>query len=194
MMVNGDYRNGMTFSSGAAAGATTYKVHADTALSGLTAASFVAGVSTMDRHRARALEARKIAIACAGWLDELAATTGYTSGNVSTAKSYPSETSAATLGVGMAEAPRGSVGHWTQVRYDKIERYEVIAPTSWNGSGRDPSGNAGPIEKALEGINLSGVQSSGSTTVPVEALRVVHSFDPCIACSVHTISKRGCKR
>lgn len=193
MMVHGDYRPGMTFSSGATAGPTTYKRHADPALSGLTPPSFVAGVSTMDRHRARALEARKIALACAGWLDELAATTGYASGNVDTSKSYPQETSAATLGVGMDEAPRGSVGHWTQIRYNKIERYEVIAPTSWNGSGRDPSGNPGPIEKALEGIELSGLSSSG-TNVPVEALRVVHSFDPCIACSIHTISKRGCKR
>lgn len=192
MIINGDYVPGNTYSIGGG----TYKAHADSNLSGLTPASFVAGISTMDRHRARALEARKIARACADWLDNLQTSIAGGINNVDTSKSYPSGTASATLGVGLSEAPRGSVGHWTQIRYDRIERYEVIAPTSWNGSGRDTNQTPGPIEQALEystgNLKLSNVPSSGKN-VPVEALRVVHSFDPCIACAVHLIKRRGGK-
>lgn len=197
LIVNGDYSGAAAFtrqaSGGAYGGADKFNYHADQSLAGLTPSGFVAGISTIDRHRARALECRKIARACATWLAELETSIGAGESNVNNTKTYPTGTASPTVGVGLSEAPRGSVGHWTHVRYSKIERYEVIAPTSWNGSGRDTNGTAGPIEQALGGLVISN-QLSSSKNVPVEALRVVHSFDPCIACSVHLINRREVKR
>lgn len=128
------------------------------------------GVSVMDRLVARALETRKIADAMDVWLNQL----------------VPGEpTCAATTipttagGVGLTEAPRGALGHWIRIEDGKIARYQVITPTAWNASPRDDADQPGPIEQALVGTPIA------DTSQPIEALRVVHSFDPCLACSVH---------
>jgi hydrogenase large subunit len=128
------------------------------------------GISVMDRLTARALEARKIADAMAAWVGELRP------GKATAARvSYP----AAGAGAGLAEAPRGALGHWVQFRDGAIERYQVVTPTAWNASPMDDTGRPGPIEQALVGTPVA------DPNEPIELLRVVHSFDPCTACSVH---------
>jgi hydrogenase large subunit len=81
--------------------------------------------------------------------------------------------------MGLVEAPRGALGHWLTVSNSVIERYQVISPTTWNGSPRDELAQPGPLEKALEGV---GVKDKDD---PIEVLRIVHSFDPCLQCAVH---------
>ena len=180
MVVNGDYVIG-----------STVAVRANHAILGdYGTVIWTAGISVMDRHAARALEALKIITRMTesdGWLDQLAAygngATGYTSWTM------PSGT---VLGYGAHEAPRGALAHWIEITGGKISNYQCVVPTTWNASPRDANGVAGPIEEALVGTRLSGVQSSGKD-VPVEALRVIQSFDPCIACTVHVVDAKGRK-
>jgi len=84
-------------------------------------------------------------------------------------------------GVGLWEAPRGALGHWIRIKNHRIENYQCVVPTTWNASPRDDLHNRGPIEEALIGTPVADPQK------PLEILRVVHSFDPCIACAVHVI-------
>lgn len=128
------------------------------------------GISVMDRHQARAREASKIAHAMLDWLAQI---------NLS-APSYTTFTVPRSgSGVGLTEAPRGALGHWLKVSKSKIATYQILTPTCWNCSPRDSTGLAGPLEKALEGVPIS------DSSRPIEALRVVHSYDPCLACAVH---------
>jgi Ni,Fe-hydrogenase I large subunit len=84
-------------------------------------------------------------------------------------------------GVGLGEAPRGALGHWISVKNGKIDRYQCIVPTTWNASPRDDSGVAGPMEQALAGTPVSDEKN------PMEAARVVRTFDPCLACAIHSL-------
>jgi hydrogenase large subunit len=88
-------------------------------------------------------------------------------------------------GVGHVEAPRGSLGHWVHIKDAKIEAYQAVVPTTWNASPRDPAGNIGAYEAALLGTPMANVQQ------PLEILRTVHSFDPCLACATHVMSPDG---
>lgn len=139
------------------------------------------GVSTMDRIVARAHETKLLADAMDGWLDQL----------VPGAPSYQtSSIPAQGTGIGLTEAPRGALGHWMTVDNSVISRYQVITPTAWNASPKDDQDVRGPIEEALLGVPVTDVQQ------PVEILRVVHSFDPCLACAVHMVrpgQKEGTK-
>jgi hydrogenase large subunit len=130
------------------------------------------GISAMDRIVARALEAQILAQAMAGWLASLVP-----GGAVYVKPSFLS----ASKGEGLTEAARGALGHWIGVESGNIDRYQVVAPTSWNASPKDDFGQRGPIEQALVGVPVSNPDQ------PVEVLRVVHSFDPCLACSVHIL-------
>ncbi len=134
------------------------------------------GISVMDRLRARVLEARKIAIAMSGWLGQL---------RPSGTSQRPSVTPRTATGIGLSEAARGALGHWLNISSSKIARYQIITPTAWNASPADDSRQPGPIEKALLGTPVA------NTSQPIELLRVVHSFDPCLACSVHLIRPSG---
>ena len=128
------------------------------------------GISVMDRHVARAKETLKVAEAMDGWLNELeAGQTAY--------DDYFDQYSG--VGAGMSEAPRGALGHWVQIDEGKITHYQVITPTCWNASPRDDQGVAGPMEQALIGTPIEDPDQ------PIEALRVIHSFDPCLSCAVH---------
>ena len=80
---------------------------------------------------------------------------------------------------GLTEAPRGALGHWMQMASGKISRYQIITPTCWNASPRDDAGKLGPIEKALIDTPVISLDQ------PIEVLRVIHSFDPCLSCAVH---------
>ena len=131
------------------------------------------GISVMDRLMARALEAKKIAAAMGGWLDELV------SGQPTV---VASTTPAAASGIGLTEAPRGALGHWISIRESRIARYQVVTPTAWNASPKDDFGQNGPIEQAL-----AGGTHVADPEQPIELLRIVHSFDPCLACAVHMV-------
>ncbi len=134
------------------------------------------GVSVMDRHLARAYEAAKIAAAMGQWLNEL----------VLTQKVYDDAFDMHSgTGVGMSEAPRGALGHWVRIEQGKIAHYQVITPTCWNASPRDNKGVPGPMEQALIGTPVQDPQR------PIEALRVIHSFDPCLSCAVHIARPDG---
>jgi hydrogenase large subunit len=128
--------------------------------------------SVLGRHAARALEAKLVADAMDGWLDELVP-----DAPVYAESDIPRDAS----GIGLTEAPRGALGHWIDIKRRHIDRYQVVTPTNWNASPKDDNGNKGPIEQALIDTPVA------DETQPIEVLRVVHSFDPCLACSVHML-------
>jgi hydrogenase large subunit len=134
------------------------------------------GISVMDRHLARAYEALKVANAMREWLQELdPAALVY--------QDYVTPT--AGSGVGLTEAPRGALGHWVAVAGGALSHYQVVTPTCWNASPRDAAGVPGPMEQALIGTPII------DAAQPVEALRVIHSFDPCLSCAVHVMRPDG---
>ncbi len=128
-------------------------------------------VSVMDRHRARAAETLKIADAMLDWLNGLGTSAVYTR----------ALTPSTGEGIGLTEAPRGALGHWLRISSGRVANYQVLTPTCWNASPRDARGVPGPIEQALIGTPVE------DAAAPVEVLRVIHSFDPCLACAVHVL-------
>ncbi|MGA1875242.1 MAG: nickel-dependent hydrogenase large subunit, partial [bacterium] len=88
-------------------------------------------------------------------------------------------------GRGMTEAPRGSLGHWVRVENHAIANYQAIVPSTWNASPRDDKGQRGPYEESLIGTKLADIDQ------PLEIIRTIHSFDPCLACAVHILDPRG---
>ncbi len=128
------------------------------------------GISVMDRHRARAQEASKVAHAMNDWLSQIA---------IGASAFTPATLPATAAGIGLTEAARGALGHWVKISNRTVTSYQILTPTCWNCSPRDAADVAGPLERALAGAPLD------SLTQPVEALRVIHSFDPCLACAVH---------
>lgn len=129
-----------------------------------------AGISVMHRHQARALETHKIARAMRDWLAQINLNAPFY-----TSMSLP----ATSTGIGLTEAPRGALGHWLRIESGRVASYQILTPTCWNCSPNDNFGVPGPLEKALEGTPIADVAH------PVEVLRIVHSFDPCLACAVH---------
>ncbi len=134
-------------------------------------ADYSGGVSVMDRHQARAAEALKIATALDGWLNQLVPSAPvFTRGTLA-----PGAT-----GVGLTEAPRGALGHWMSVASNgTIKTYQIVTPTCWNAAPRDARSTRGALEQALVGTPVQ------DTAQPIEVLRVIHSFDPCLSCAVH---------
>ena len=88
-------------------------------------------------------------------------------------------------GFGFHEAPRGVLSHWVVIRDGKIANYQAVVPSTWNAGPRDDKGQAGPYEASLVGNPVA------DTDKPLEVLRTIHSFDPCIACAVHTLDPEG---
>jgi hydrogenase large subunit len=84
-------------------------------------------------------------------------------------------------GIGLTHAARGVLGHWVKIKNGKIEHYQIISPTTWNGSPKDKFGNLGPWEKALIGTKIDDIDN------PIEMGHIIRSFDPCLVCSVHFI-------
>ena len=89
-------------------------------------------------------------------------------------------------GYGYLDAPRGALGHWVQIENGKISRYQCVVPSTWNCSPRDAQGTPGPYEAALMD-NHPLVDPER----PIEILRTIHSFDPCMACGVHVLDVEG---
>jgi len=131
------------------------------------------GISVMDRIRARAYEAKRLAEAMQGWL------TGFRAGAVVVKEDWPAPQSATAMG--LTEAPRGALGHWVSIENGKIARYQVITPTCWTISPRDGAGQLGPLEQSLIGTPVANAAN------PVEVLRVIHSVDPCLDCATHVM-------
>ena len=88
-------------------------------------------------------------------------------------------------GVGIIEAPRGFLSHWLRIKDAKVENYQAVVPTTWNAGPIDGNGKVGPYEASLVGLQLEDPKK------PLEVLRVIHSFDPCMACSVHVMDYKG---
>jgi len=140
--------------------------------------------STVGRTAARAIETELMADVMMGWVDELAANVA--SGDLSTWTEFDfDEVSKDAKGFGMAEAPRGGLGHWVVIKDGKIENYQAVVPSTWNAAPRDYKGRMGAYEAALIGTKVANPDE------PLEILRTIHSFDPCIACAVHIVDTKG---
>ena len=88
-------------------------------------------------------------------------------------------------GFGPEEAPRGALGHWIHIKDEKIANYQIVVPSTWNASPKDGQGQRGAYEAALIGTPMADPKR------PVEILRTIHSFDPCLACATHVTSPDG---
>jgi hydrogenase large subunit len=88
-------------------------------------------------------------------------------------------------GVGLSEAPRGALAHWIVIKDRKIDNYQLVVPSTWNASPRDPKGQRSAYEASLIGTPVKNPDQ------PLEILRTIHSFDPCIACAVHLYDEKG---
>ncbi|MCU7853733.1 MAG: nickel-dependent hydrogenase large subunit [Candidatus Thiodiazotropha sp. (ex Monitilora ramsayi)] len=142
--------------------------------------------STLGRTAARGLEADWAADKMRYFMDKLMA--NIKAGDSATAnvdnwdpETWPKE----AKGVGFSEAPRGALGHWIRIQDTRIDNYQCVVPTTWNGSPRDSEGNIGAFEASLMNTKVARAEE------PVEILRTLHSFDPCLACSTHVMSEAG---
>ena len=131
--------------------------------------------SVLGRHAARALETKLVADSMADWVLQLKP-----GEPVFQDYALPEEGS----GVGMTGAPRGALGHWIQVKDGVISKYQAVVPTTWNASPRDDSDTPGPMEQAIIGTKVKDVDN------PFEVVRIVRSFDPCLACSIHLVTPK----
>jgi [NiFe] hydrogenase large subunit/hydrogenase large subunit len=143
--------------------------------------------STLGRTAARGMETVLLSRRMMHWYDQLV--TRIKNGDTQTFtkdKWEPSSWPQKAQGYGYLDAPRGALGHWVQIENGKISRYQCVVPSTWNAGPRDAQGQAGPYEASLtDNHPLADPQR------PLEILRTVHSFDPCIACGVHVLDALG---
>jgi hydrogenase large subunit len=142
--------------------------------------------STLGRVAARGIETQVLAEQLDAWILQLDA--NMRSGDLSIHNNTrwdPATWPAKASGWGSTEAPRGSLAHWVAIENGKIANYQAVVATTWNGSPRDAAGQLGAWEQALIGTPVA------DPARPVEILRTVHSFDPCMACSVHLMAADG---
>ena len=142
--------------------------------------------STLGRTAARTLETKIFADAMQGWYDQLiynikAGDTKTFNPALWDPTSWPKQ----AKGAGFMEAPRGALGHWIVIENGKIANYQAVVPSTWNAGPRDAGGQPGAYEAALAGHRLHDAKQ------PIEILRTIHSFDPCIACAVHVMDPDG---
>jgi hydrogenase large subunit len=90
-----------------------------------------------------------------------------------------------STGMGLVDAARGALGHWIEIKDQKIANYQCVVPSTWNLCPRDGQGQPGPVEQALEGTRIKDENN------PFEIVRIIRSFDPCLACAVHLITPKG---
>jgi len=136
--------------------------------------------STLGRTAARALETKYVGDHVAGWVDELVKNIKAGDTRTWTRCDVPQKGE----GRGLTEPPRGALGHWIRIENKVIANYQAVVPSTWNCSPRDKAGRRGPYEEALVGIKLAKADQ------PLEILRTIHSFDPCMACAVHIIDPK----
>jgi hydrogenase large subunit len=141
--------------------------------------------STLGRVAARGIETQLLAEKMEDWLTQLAANMGRRELRIQdNSKWEPSTWPADATGAGFHEAPRGALGHWVHIQNGAIANYQCVVPSTWNAGPRDAKGNRGPYEQALLGTPVAQPEK------PVEILRTVHSFDPCMACGVHVVDPK----
>ncbi len=143
--------------------------------------------STLGRTAARTLETKIIADNMQTWYDNLIS--NIRKGKTRTFNETlwePSSWPSRARGVGFMEAPRGALAHWIVIEDEKIANYQAVVPSTWNAGPRDPSGQPGAYEAALQDNH-----ELHDPKQPVEILRTIHSFDPCIACAVHVTDPDG---
>lgn len=138
--------------------------------------------STLGRHGARAIRAAMLADLANEHWQALADNVASGDGHVYNPPSFPK---GEIRGVGFHEAPRGTLSHWVVIRDGKIVNYQAVVPTTWNASPRDERGQMGPYEAAIKGLPVADAEA------PLEVLRAVHAFDPCMACACHTFDAEG---
>ena len=170
---------------GYASGQKDIKASVDGVLKKLNAPATVL-FSTLGRLAARALECQLMAAQLDGWVNQLASNMDH--GNVAIFNpirwdpdTWPKHAS----GYGWHEAPRGALGHWVEIQGGAIKNYQAVVPTTWNAGPRDAQGQRGAYEAALANTPIA------DPARPLEILRTIHSFDPCIACAVHVIDAKG---
>ena len=140
--------------------------------------------STIGRTAARAIETELMADVMVEWVNELALNAA--TGDLDTWTKFDfDKVSVKTKGMGLAEAPRGALGHWVRVENGKIANYQTVVPSTWNAAPRDYKGRLGAYEAALIGTKVADPEQ------PLEIIRTIHSFDPCIACAVHVVDTKG---
>ncbi len=138
--------------------------------------------STLGRIAARAVETQVLVESMGRWVQDLADNMARRDYRIQdNSKWDPSGWPRDCLGVGFLEAPRGALGHWVHISNGSIVNYQCVVPSTWNAGPRDASGNPGPYEAALVGVPVAKPEQ------PLEILRTVHSFDPCMACGVHVV-------
>jgi hydrogenase large subunit len=142
--------------------------------------------STLGRTAARGIETMLVARWAREFYGQLLANVA--SGDTRTADTtrwepgtWPNE----AKGVGLSEAPRGALSHWIVIKDGKIDNYQLVVPSTWNASPRDATGQMSAYESSLVGTPVA------QTDQPLEILRTIHSFDPCIACAVHVHDPHG---
>lgn len=142
--------------------------------------------STLGRTAARGLESLLVADWGLEFFDRLM--TNIKNGDsrmANTEKWDPSTWPKEAKGVGFMAAPRGGLAHWIVIKNGKTANYQMVVPTTWNASPRDPKGQMSPYESSLIGTPIADPDN------PVEILRTIHSFDPCLACAVHLYDENG---
>ncbi|PLX99139.1 MAG: hydrogenase 2 large subunit [Desulfuromonas sp.] len=145
--------------------------------------------STLGRTAARAVETLITINKMGQWLDKLVANIKTGDYSIHNGKLWEPETwPAQANGYGFHEAPRGALGHWIVIENKNIKNYQAVVPTTWNAGPRDPSGTRGQYEEALIGTPIADPER------PLEILRTMHSFDPCLACAVHLYDEKGALR
>ena len=143
--------------------------------------------STMGRTAARAIESKIVVDQMLTWFDHLLA--NIKAGDLAvhnTRKWEPSSWPDEARGVGFMEAPRGALAHWVVIKNGRIDNYQAVVPSTWNAGPRDAIGQPGPYEAALMDRH-----TLHDPKQPLEILRTIHSFDPCIACAVHVVDPNG---
>jgi Ni,Fe-hydrogenase I large subunit len=138
--------------------------------------------STLGRVGARGIETQLLAEKMDEWVDALTANMGAGDLRIhDNSKWDPSSWPADAMGAGFHEAPRGALAHWVHIENGLISNYQCVVPSTWNAGPRDAKGQRGPYEEALLGTPVADPER------PIEILRTVQSFDPCMACGVHVV-------
>ena len=168
-----------------AAGQGDYKDLIDRSLSQLHV-PFEAMYSTVGRTLARAIESELVA----HWMEEfyIRLLTQIKNGDQRMFNNIywePDSWPQQANGFGLTEAPRGSLAHYVDIENKKIKNYQMVVPTTWNASPRDVRGQRSAFEASLPGTPVH------DSEAPLEIIRTIHSFDPCMACSVHLYDEEG---
>jgi hydrogenase large subunit len=138
--------------------------------------------STLGRHAARAIRCRVIAHQALSHWEALLANIASGDTEIFTPFEFPR---GEIQGFGFHEAPRGTLSHWCVIEDGKIKNYQCVVPSTWNAGPRDGADRMGPYEASLVGNPIADEER------PLEVLRTIHSFDPCLACAIHTHDPEG---